>query len=230
MALELEILYQDDILVAINKPHGLAVHASKMHPEDTEFALQLLRDQIGQKVYPSHRLDKKTSGILLFALDKEFDGPLQVLFAQNQVKKTYHAILRGFIEEDGEVDYALSNTKGKVQEALTFYKAIQQFEIDVPFGKFQTSRYSLVELKPQTGRYHQLRKHMAHIMHPIIGDRPHGCNKQNRFWKEHFKLDSMMLHAQELIFTHPITRNEIKIQAPYSKEFKRGLEIVERGI
>ncbi|MFT4969927.1 MAG: tRNA pseudouridine65 synthase [Chitinophagales bacterium] len=227
--LELEIIYRDEHLIAINKPHGLAVHASKMYSGDVHFALQTLRDQIGQKVYPSHRLDKKTSGVLLFALEKELDGPTQVLFANKEVDKTYHAILRGHVLEDGIVDYALSNTKGKVQDALSPYTVLKRYEIDVPFGHFSTSRYTLLELKPQTGRYHQLRKHMAHIMHPIIGDRPHGCNKQNRFWKEHFKLDSMMLHAKSITFKHPISQEEIHIKAPYSAEFKRGLEIVDRG-
>lgn len=230
MNIKLDILYQDETLIAVNKPNALAVHASKMHPEEEQFALQLLRDQIGQKVYPSHRLDKKTSGVLLFGLEKKFDGPLQVLFAKKEVKKTYHAIVRGFVMADGIVDYALSNLRGKVQEAETHYKVLQQFEIAVPFGQFQTSRYSLVELKPQTGRYHQLRKHMAHIMHPIIGDRPHGCNKQNRFWKEHFLLDSMMLHAKKLEFTHPFSQEALSIEAPYSTAFRRGLEIVESEI
>ena len=95
---------------------------------------------------------------------------------------------------------------------------------------FPTSRYSLVELQPQTGRYHQLRKHMAHLMHPIIGDRPHGCNKQNKYWKDVFKLDTMMLHAKQLEFPHPLSNELIQISAPYSIDFQRGLEIVERGI
>ena len=223
----LEILYQDEHIVAINKPHGLAVHASKMHKFDEFFALQLLRDQLGQKVYPSHRLDKKTSGVLLFALEKELDGPCQVMFANNEVEKVYHALLRGHLLEDGKVDYALTNNQGKVQEAISNYTVLKNYEINVPFGHFQTSRYCLVELKPESGRYHQLRKHMAHIMHPIIGDRPHGCNKQNKLWKEKYQIDSMFLHAKTLIFLHPVTQEKIQIDAPYSTPFLKGLQIVE---
>ena len=224
-----EILYQDDALVAINKPHGIAVHSSSMHANDEQFILQVLRDQLGQKVHPCHRLDKKTSGVLLFALQKELDSTMQVMFANNEIAKSYHAIVRGYIEEDGIIDYPLTNLKGKTQEAISEYQVLKRFEIEVPIGKFPTSRYSLLELRPQSGRYHQLRKHLAHIMHPIIGDRPHGCNKQNRYWKDHFKLDTMMLHAKDLQFTHPLTKESIHITAPYSADFTRGLQIVERG-
>ena len=225
-----DILYRDETIIAINKPHGLAVHSSKIHRNDEQFALQLLRDQIGQKVYPAHRLDKKTSGVLLFSLQKELDGPSQMLFANDKVKKTYHAIVRGYLKPAGEINYTLTNLKGKKQEAITRYKVLNQFEICIDLGMFPTSRYSLVELQPQTGRYHQLRKHMAHLMHPIIGDRPHGCNKQNKYWKDVFKLDTMMLHAKQLEFPHPLSNELIQISAPYSIDFQRGLEIVERGI
>lgn len=226
----LEILYQDEHILAINKSHGLAVHASKLHRYDSEFALQLLRDQIGQKVYPSHRLDKKTSGVLLFAVEKELDGPCQVLFANNEVVKVYHALVRGHLLEDGIVDYNLVNNQEKVQEAISHYKVLKKYEIPVPFGKHETSRYTLVELKPETGRYHQLRKHMAHILHPIIGDRPHGCNKQNKLWKERFGLDNMFLHAKSLSFEHPVTGEKLEIVAPYSTAFEKGLQIVESEV
>lgn len=226
----LEILYQDPHLIAINKPHGLAVHASKMHRFDEHFALQVLRDQLGMKVYPAHRLDKKTSGVLLFGLEKEMDSKLQMLFAANEVSKTYHAILRGFVLENGVVDYALINNQGKEQEAISKYEVLSNFEIDLPFGAHPTSRYTLVSLKPETGRYHQLRKHMAHIQHPIIGDRPHGCNKQNKLWKERFENDAMMLHGRSIQFSHPITSEEIYIEAPYSAAFQHGLEILKGNL
>lgn len=224
------ILFQDKHLIIINKPNGIAVHASTMHRYDAYFALQLLRNQLGQKVYPAHRLDKKTSGVLVFALEKEMDAKLQMLFAANEVKKTYHAILRGFQVENGRIDYALINNKGKEQIAISDYEVLGNYEIDLAFGAHKTSRYSLVELKPQTGRYHQLRKHMAHMQHPIIGDRPHGCNKQNKLWKERFGNDKMMLHAKKIEFIHPITNEIIKISAPYSPAFNHGLEILNGNL
>jgi tRNA pseudouridine65 synthase len=222
----LDIIYQDEQLVAINKPHGLLVHRSKIAAEADVFALQLLRDQLGQKVYPVHRIDRKTSGILLFALSEEMDKSMKQLFAEKQVGKTYLAIVRGFTEDKGTIDYALRKENGQLQEAVTHYRTLQRTEIAVPFGKHNTSRYSLLEVKPETGRMHQIRKHMAHINHPIIGDRPHGCNKQNKLFKEKWQMDKMMLHAKELSFVQPSNDQIINICANISSEFERTLEFL----
>lgn len=222
----LEILYQDDDIIAINKPHGLLVHRSSIARDASEFALQLLRDQIGQTVYPAHRLDRKTSGILLFSLNKDMDKELQQLFQNQQVDKKYLAILRGHAPDEMHIDYPLKKDNGVIQEAQTDFKTIAHTEVPFPSGKFPTSRYSLVEANPTTGRMHQLRKHFAHIFHPIIGDRPHGCNKQNKFWKDHFEMDTMMLHASELTFIHPKTKTQIIIKADLQPEFKRVLAIL----
>ena len=219
--MDLEIIYKDKDLIAINKPHGLLVHRSAFVGDADAFAVQLLRDQIGQRVYPCHRIDRKTGGVLLFAVNKEFDRLMQQQFAQKLIKKKYLAIVRGYTDDSGIIDYPLTNEKGKTQEAITEYKTIERTELDIPFGSFKTSRYSLVEVDLQTGRMHQIRKHFAHIMHPIIGDRPHGCNKQNRLFKEKFNMTSMMLHAQELSFNHPINQESITIQADLQEEFIR---------
>lgn len=218
----LSILYQDNHLVAINKPPGLLVHRSRIARDATEFAVQLLRDQLGERVYPVHRLDRKTSGVLLFARDESTNSAMQKQFAGGTVLKRYLAIVRGFTEDTFEIDYALRHDDtGVLQEAFTRGKTLNRTEIPMPQGTHPTSRYSLVELAPTTGRMHQLRKHMAHIFHPIIGDRPHGCNKQNRFFKEQFELTEMLLHAQELRFFHPISGSEVVISAPLLGEFLR---------
>lgn len=222
----LNILYQDNEIIAVNKPHGIAVHASKMYKDDKDFVLQMLRNQIEKKVFPAHRLDKKTSGVLLFSLTESMNKLLQTLFAEGKVDKTYHALVRGYVMNNGEIDYPLINNEGKKQEALTKYNFLQQFEIPLASANNTTSRYSLLELAPKTGRYHQLRKHLAHIFHPIIGDRPHGCNKQNKLWKEKFRHDTMMLHAKSIKFIHPISAKLVEIEAPYSAEFEKGLDIV----
>lgn len=222
----LEILYRDEDLIAINKPHGLLVHRSSIAADTSEFALQKLRDQIGQAVYPAHRLDRKTGGILLFSLNKEMDSLIQQAFANNQIKKEYLAILRGHPEDQGTIDYPLKKDNGVLQDALTHYQLLKKAEIDLPFGKHPTSRYSLVKAMPETGRMHQLRRHFAHIFHPIIGDRPHGCNKQNKLWKETFNHDSMLLHASQLRFIHPKTGKEILIQAELQPEFQKALQIL----
>ncbi|WP_422358647.1 pseudouridine synthase [Reichenbachiella sp.] len=221
---ELQILFQDEHYVAINKPHGLLVHRSKIATNADEFAVQQLRDQIGQHVHPAHRLDRKTSGVLLFALTKPALSAIRGVFEKEEINKNYWAILRGFTEPEGLIDYSLTNDKGKTQDAQTAYITLNKTEIDVPFGKHSTSRYSWVEAKPKTGRMHQLRKHFAHIFHPIIGDRPHGCNKQNKFFLEQWNMNTMLLHARSLGFIHPITDKPIEIEAHPHPEFVRMIE------
>ncbi|TYR37364.1 pseudouridylate synthase [Sphingobacterium phlebotomi] len=222
----LDILYQDEDLIAINKPHGLLVHRSSIAADASEFALQLLRDQIQQTVYPAHRLDRKTGGILIFARNKEMDLLIQQLFADRDVTKIYWAIVRGYTDDDGKIDYPLRKENGILQDATTHYRTLSRTEINLPFGKHPTSRYSLVEVRPETGRMHQIRKHLAHIFHPILADRPYGCNKQNKLWKEQFAMDTMMLHARKLTFKHPRTREEINIEAPLLPEFIRVRQIL----
>ena len=223
--MDLEIIFQSEEIIAINKPHGLLVHKTNLARDAKVFALQELRNQIGQHVFPVHRLDRKTSGVLVFALNREMQSKLSQMFRERKINKLYHAIVRGYVEKEGTIDYDLTNERGVTQSAITHYKLLEHFEINVPFGKHQTSRYSLVELCPETGRMHQLRKHMAHIFHPIIGDRPHGCNKQNRLWKEKWQETNMMLHAQCLCFK--LNANlEISINAEYSESMKNVLRIL----
>ncbi len=222
----LDIVFQDDDLVAINKPHGLLVHRSPIARDADEFALQLLRDQLNRHVYPAHRLDRKTGGILLFALSKDVEKLMQQQFYENKVDKKYLAIVRGHTPDEEEIDYPLRKENGTLQEAYTKYRTLTRAELDVPLGSHQTSRYSLVEAKPETGRMHQLRKHFSHIFHPIIGDRTHGCNKQNKLFKERWELDTMLLHASQLSFKHPLTNQVIHIEATLQPEFLRVMGIM----
>ena len=220
----LEIIYNNNNLIAINKPHGLAVHKSWMVRNADEFALQLLRDQLGQRVYPIHRLDRKTSGVLLFTLEKESLPFYSRLFEERKIIKKYLAIVRGHTAISGVIDYALINDKGKKQEAKTKYNTLAHSELPIPLGKHSTSRYSLIEVIPETGRMHQIRKHLSHIFHPIIGDRPHGCNKQNRLFKQKWDITEMMLHAYQL--TLPGDLNDINITAPPSLIFQKTASIL----
>ena len=222
----LEIVYQDDYLIAINKPHGLLVHRSKIADDAKEFALQMLRDQVGRHVNPTHRLDRKTGGVLLFAFDKETEIAMQKQFQESLVDKNYLAIVRGYAPSEMEIDYPLAKENGTLQDAQTSFVTLQQSEIPLEIGKHPTSRYSLVKANPKTGRMHQLRKHFAHIFHPIIGDRPHGCNKQNRYFKEHLQMNTMMLHALDLTFDHPVTKQKTTIKADVQDEFKRMMTLM----
>lgn len=223
----LEIIYQDENLIAINKPHGLLVHQSSIARDATEFALQLLRDQVGKHVSPVHRLDRKTSGILLFAFDKVSEIAMHQQFMNTETDKKYLAILRGFTPDAMNIDYPLAKENGTMQDAFTSFRTLQRAEVAVAFGKHPTSRYSLVEATPKTGRMHQLRRHFSHILHPIIGDRTHGCNKQNKFFKEQWEMTTMLLHASELAFTHPITKEKIHLKAGLHDEFKRVMDFMK---
>ncbi len=173
----LPILYKDDQLVAINKPNGMLVHRTKIAADTKTVVLQTLRDQLGgQKVYPVHRLDRKTSGVLIFGLAPNAVAKLQKSLENNRAEKCYRAIVRGWFPERATVDHPLTNDRGKKQEAVTHFRCLQHLEIPIPMGKHATSRYSFIEAFPKTGRQHQIRKHLNHLRHPIIGDRPHGCN------------------------------------------------------
>lgn len=222
----LDILYQDEHLIAINKPNGLLVHRSTIANDASEFALQLLRDQVGVRVNPAHRLDRATGGALLFAFDKETEIAMQLQFANNKVGKTYLAIVRGYAPDTEDINYPLKKENGSLQEAFTSYTTLMRAELSVPFGKHATSRYSLIEVKPSTGRMHQIRKHMSHVNHPIIGDTTHGCNKQNKLFRERWEMTTLMLHASKLNFIHPITENEVTIKAPVNPEFKRVMNLM----
>ena len=223
----MEILFQDDHLIAVNKPAGLLVHRSSIAKDATEFALQKTRDFIGKEVHPIHRLDRKTSGVLLFTFDKNTLHSMQNLFNEGKVRKEYHAIVRGFTDDSGKIDYALVNDKGLTQSARTIYTTHKKWEITKSFGRYKTSRYAYVHVFPETGRMHQIRKHFAHIFHPIIGDRPHGCNKQNRFFKREFNLMEMLLQAKSYSFEHPVTSDKIIIQAPLRNEFMRIVSLLD---
>ena len=222
----LEIVYQDEYLIAVNKPHGLLVHRSSIATDVKEFALQLLRDQVNRKVSPVHRLDRKTGGLLLFAFDKEVEIAMHRQFQDGLVSKKYKAIVRGYAPDSQDIDYPLAKDNGVMQEAFTSFITLNRAELDIPLGKHPTSRYSLVEASPTTGRMHQLRKHFAHIFYPIIGDRKHGCNKQNKLFKEQWDMTTMLLHASELKFIHPVTRQEVYLQASFQDEFKRVMKLM----
>ncbi|OCG39859.1 tRNA pseudouridine(65) synthase TruC [Gilliamella sp. Bif1-4] len=226
-----EILYQDDDLIAINKPSGWLVHRSWLDKTETVFVMQTLRDQIGQHVFPIHRLDRPTSGVLLFALSSDVARIMSEEFAKKQIEKTYHAIVRGYVEGEAVINYPLveeldkiadkfTNKNKPAQDAVTFYKSISKIEVPIKVGKFETARYSFVELKPQTGRKHQLRRHMKHIFHPILGDSKHGDLHQNRAFATYFNIKRLMLHASKLEIKHPIQHKPMIIEAKLDQSWQ----------
>ena len=220
----LEIIYQDRWLVAVNKPSGWLVHRSWLDRHETVFVMQTVRDQIGQHVFTAHRLDRPTSGVLLMGLSSEVGRLLSQQFEQHQMQKTYHAVVRGWLETSGTLDYPLVEELDKIadkhateertaQPAATDYQSLATVEMPVGIGRYATSRYSLVELSPKSGRKHQLRRHMSHLRHPIIGDSAHGDLRQNRGAAQHFGANRLMLHASSLALTHPVTGEPLLIRA-----------------
>lgn len=198
----LPIHYQDDHYVVIDKPSGLLVHRTALDTQANEFAVQLLRDQIGCEVHPCHRLDRPTCGALLFALDKEALVFAKEQFLEKTVRKVYHAAVRGWPEGSGYIEYDLrsEDNPGKVQASQTGFECLSRSELPLPVGRYEAARFALMRLKPETGRRHQLRRHMAHIRHPILGDTTHGDGAQNRFIREHFDCHRLLLRATQLEF------------------------------
>ncbi|QCJ71169.1 tRNA pseudouridine(65) synthase TruC [Providencia heimbachae] len=232
----LEIIYHDEHIIAINKPAGMLVHRSWLDSKETVFVMQTLRDQIGQYVFPVHRLDRPTSGVLLFALSSEVARLLSEQFEHHHIEKKYHAIVRGYVTEAQTIDYPLLEELDKIadkratrepvlQECVTHCEPIAVVECPVAIGRYETARFSLLELKPETGRKHQLRRHMSHIRHPIIGDSKHGDLRQNRGVTEHFAVSRLMLHASELILSHPITKEKISLVASWDAQW---LSLIEQ--
>lgn len=227
----LEILYRDDCLVAINKPPGLLVHRSDIDRHETRFAVQLLRDQIGMRVFPLHRLDKPTSGVLLFALDARTASDVGGQFDRNEIGKRYLAIVRGWPPEEGSIDHPLSRQfddygrkfdPAKAPEPLpatTEYRRLASVELQEPIDRYPTSRYALMALQPRTGRQHQLRRHMKHIAHPIIGDANWGKGVHNRFFQQRFGCRRLLLACTGLELRHPQDGRVLSLVAPLDPGF-----------
>jgi tRNA pseudouridine65 synthase len=233
----LPILYRDDHLIAIDKPPGLLVHRSDIDRHETRFAVQLLRDQIGRRVQPVHRLDKGTSGVLLFAFDAEVARIMGRQFENGEVEKTYLAVVRGWPPEAAQefcvIDHALSRQyddygrslrTAEAQPAVTRYKRLATTELPVAVERYPTARYALVALEPLTGRHHQLRRHMKHISHPIIGDATHGKGIHNRFFQQAFGCQRLLLACVSMAFRHPISGEKVGIGRTAQGEFAALLE------
>jgi tRNA pseudouridine65 synthase len=226
----LPILYQDDHLVAIDKPPGWLVHRSNLDRHEPRIVVQTLRDQIGRRVYPVHRLDKGTSGVLVFALDSEASRGLCRQFAGREVRKTYWAVVRGWPPLQGHIDYALGNIDDDLPEpagprekspAVTDYTRLATVELPFRVDRYSTSRYALLSLHPTTGRRHQLRRHMKHISHPIIGDATYGKGRHNRLFQDQFACDRLLLACVDMTFRHPGHGGPVSIAAPVSGRFAR---------
>jgi len=232
----LSILYQDEDLVAINKPSGLLVHRSPIDKHETHFAVQELRNQIGRHVYPLHRLDKPTSGVLVFALSSESASFYSQQFREHQIAKTYLALVRGYgpgqLSIDHELsdeadDYAGIKAGGDAKEALTHVKCLDQFEIPLVVDRYPTTRLSLMQCEPITGRKHQIRRHLKHIGHPIVGDSRHGKGLLNRACEAYFGVGRLWLACTQMVLARR-DGSELVIDAGLAADFQQVLTQINR--
>ncbi len=233
----LPVVFQDEHLVAIHKPANLLVHRTTLDARERRYALQLLRAQLGRRVYPVHRLDKGASGVLLFALNPFVARGLADQFARREVNKTYLAVVRGHPPLSGAIDYPLARTvdngagagtpPASIQTAFTRFQRLATAELPYPVDRYPTSRYALLQINPVTGRHHQLRRHMKHISHPIIGDVTYGTGRHNRLFRTLFGCHRLLLACVELRLSHPITAQPLVLTAPLTDDFARLLRPLE---
>jgi tRNA pseudouridine65 synthase len=225
----LDILYLDDYLAIVHKPAGWLVHRTLLDKGETRFVLQTLRDQIGQHLWPVHRLDKGTSGVLVFALSAVVARTLGQAFEKGEgLHKTYRAIVRGWPLDQGMIDHPLKrmpddmrSERLEVQPARTGYQTLRRGELPIAQGEFASLRWAEVQLQPLTGRRHQLRRHMKHIAHPIIGDATHGKGPLNRDVAELIGLQRLWLHAKSLELPHPVSGQRLRLASPLPGEWGR---------
>lgn len=218
----LTLLYQDEHLVAIDKPPGLLVHRTQLAAGEDEAALQLLRDQLDRTVWPVHRLDRGTSGVLLFALSAEVASRLGAMFEQGRMDKRYVALVRGWpAGDEGLVDHPLARdpelpSAGQTMlEAQTRWQVLQRLEWPIATDpRFTTTRVALLEAQPLQGRRHQIRRHLKHIAHPILGDATHGKGPLNRAVAAHLGVQRLWLHGASLALAHPVSGAPLLLQAP----------------
>ncbi len=226
----LEVLFEDPHFVAVNKPEGMLVHRTSMS-EDTVFVMQVLRDQIEAPVFTIHRLDRATSGVLIYGKSGADAEALAAGFREKTIEKKYLAVVRGWTDDEGTIDYAVRDQdkpNAEFLEAVSRYRTLGRSEIAHAIGnKYPTARFSLVEVELETGRRHQIRKHFAHILHPVIGDKRHGDNKHNRYFWTTLQLPRMLLHARSLRFKHPYTGVAVHIEAPVDPLFKQAVRLLD---
>lgn len=218
----LHIVWQDEEMLVVYKPAGWLVHRTPLARHETRIVLQVLRDQIGQHVWPVHRLDQGTCGLLVFALNSQACQRLSQAFMEQRVHKHYLALVRGWLPESIDVDHALkpddAPEHAPAQPAQTLLQCLATLDWpESADGKHPTTRLSLVQAFPRTGRRHQIRRHLKHVAHPIIGDATHGKGPLNRWWAERLGFQRLWLHAHALQIAHPRSAEMLHITADWTQ-------------
>jgi tRNA pseudouridine65 synthase len=222
----IEVIYADAELLAVNKPAGLLVHRSQIAADEDDFLLERVQAQVGGALYLAHRLDRATSGVVLLARSRATAGALGRQFMARSVVKRYLAVVRGWPAVEGVIDYPLPDVREHAprKPALTRWRTLATTTVPIALGKYPEQRYALVDVQPETGRYRQIRKHLHHISHHLIGDTSHGRGDHNRLWRMHFGVHRLLLHARSLQLTHPLLGTPLSLQAPLDATWERVLE------
>lgn len=223
------ILYSDAQIVVVDKPAGMPVHRSRLVNDGDVYLIDVVRELVDGPLHLIHRLDRATSGVLLIGRSSEIAATLGRQFMQRDVEKTYLAVCRGWPEETGELDYALPGVRENSERkpALTRWQRLATTEVPIAINRYPQQRYALVEVSPETGRYRQIRRHFAHLRHPLIGDTSHGRTEHNRLFKQHFGVHRLLLHAWRLAFDHPLDGRRLAVEAALDSEFASVLERFE---
>ena len=207
--MEIRITFEADEFLIVDKPNNMFVHPTNLNRQEKISVIGELSGSLGYSLYAVHRLDRPTSGCLLLAKDRRYVRPLSMLFSERKVHKRYIAIVRGIMAEEGKLTYDLKHkTKATLQDASTSWKLKATTEVPIAIPPHETSRYSFVELEPHTGRWHQLRRHRAHLRHPIIGDTSHGDARHNRLFRAQFGDRRLLLHASMMRFQNPFDAHQ----------------------
>lgn len=230
-----DILYRDDHLLVLNKPAGVPVHGSRTLEGRPTTLLALAREATGKMVHAAHRLDRPVSGAIVLAFDREILAALSRSFEERQVLKRYLGVVRGWTDPAGEIDYPLKPPRDErragdeARPALTRYERLATMELPVPVPPYASARYSLLSITPESGRRHQIRRHMKHISHHLAGDTSYGKGEHNRVFRERFGCDRLLLHSHALGFWHPVSGEWIERTAPLDPAFSRVVERFEAG-
>jgi len=218
----LEIIYQDNYCLLVTKPNNVLVHHAhhSRNKIDEKSLMQLIENQLGTRYFPIHRLDRKTSGIILLASKKEYVSTFQALFTNKEIKKIYYGVVRGYSKENRIIDSPVKGRDALVyKEAESHLKCLDKIELNIPVKPYDSSRYSLVELTPTTGRMHQLRIHMNKLSTPLINDAKYGDKNHNTMYGDQFGWKNLFLHAGSLAFTHPFTNQELFLKSSFSDDW-----------
>ena len=213
--MKIEILYQDEDIVAVNKPSGIIVHPWK-ECADKVSLMKMVKETTGKWVYPVHRLDRPVSGVIFFAFSSESANNLKIALESSSSMKIYLGLCKGVLKESGIINYPLKN------QARTTSKASSTAFWPITSNGFIT----LVKFRIMTGRYHQIRRHCSAMSHQLIGDSKYGKGRINRFYKENFGLNRLFLHCMGTKLFLP-NEKQLEIAAPLPDDLNSVLRSLE---